>query len=232
MTDRFARPVDVFVGYDEGESVAFHVCVNSLVRHASQPLRIMPLALNNLAQNYTERHGDGSTTFAYSRFLAPYLSGFMGYSLFIDGDMLVKDDIVKLFDAVSSDINSALWVVKHDYTPKARTKFRGASQIAYPKKNWSSVMLFRNSSSFCKQLTPEYVEQSSGAHLHQFQWLPEGRVGELPREWNHLVGEYEHSDDAKILHYTNGVPAFSAYADCDHAGEWFDEFHRVVHVDE
>jgi lipopolysaccharide biosynthesis glycosyltransferase len=233
MNDRFARPLDIFIGYDAGEAIAYHVCVNSLIRHSSQPLRITPLALNNLAPHYTEKHSDGSTAFAYSRFLVPYLMGFSGTALFLDGDMVVKDDIAKLFDEFYHDTKSAVAVVKHpEYIPRATTKFRGAIQSAYPKKNWSSVMMFRCSHSYCKQLTPDYIERAEGRHLHRFEWLPEERVGELAPEWNHLVGQYEHNDKAHILHFTDGVPAFKDYADCDHSAEWWDEMHRTTSVDE
>lgn len=219
----------IFVGYDTNEPVAYHVCVDSIIRHATRPLSITPLALSTLP--YEERHGDGSTQFAYTRFLAPYLSGFRGLSLFLDGDMVVRDDIGKLFDIMP--IGSAVCVVKHpEYTPKYETKFRNQEQRAYPKKNWSSVMLFQNSSSFCQQLTPEYVSNASGAHLHQFEWLPEDRIGELPAEWNHLVGQYEHNDDAKILHYTDGIPPFRAYTHCDHAPDWIEAFNHMRGVSE
>lgn len=227
--------LNVFIGYDPGEAVAYHVCANSLIRHASQPLRITPLALNTLGESYKESHVDGSTEFAYSRFLVPYLSDFSGVSLFIDGDMIVRDDIAKLFDEAKFDTESAVLCVKHDeYQPKGSTKFRGAKQTGYPKKNWSSVILFRNSSTYCKQLTPEYVSRASGAHLHQFEWLPDTRVGTLPKAWNWLVGEdaYKRNDDAKLIHYTQGIPAFAAYQQCDMAEYWWDEFHRLTHVDD
>lgn len=233
MSDRFARPLDIYVGFDPGEAIAYHVCVNSLIRHASQPLRITPLALNNLAPSYTEKHSDGSTTFAYSRFLVPFLMGYSGTALFLDGDMLVKDDIAKLFDDFYRDTQSAVAVVQHpEYIPNGNEKFRGAQQSAYPRKNWSSVMMFRCSHSHCKKLTPEYVQNASGADLHQFKWTD--RIGELDARWNWLVDETHcpHNDDARLLHFTRGIPAFTDYAKCDHANDWWEEMHRVTNVDD
>jgi hypothetical protein len=231
--DRFSEPLRVFVGYDSGERVAWHVAVSSLIRHASQPLQITPLCLDNLAPVYRETHGDGSTEFAYSRWLTPYLAGYTGLALFVDGDVLFRDDVAKLFDESSNHLGAAVWCVKHpDYVPRAEKKFRDAPQSAYPRKNWSSVMLFRCNSSICQKLTPEFIEKATGAQLHQFEWCPDDRIGELSPRWNHLVGEKPPSDEAELLHFTEGVPAFRAYADCDSSGEWFDELHRLTSVEE
>jgi hypothetical protein len=216
--------LNVFVGYDPREAIAYAVCCDSIARYAKRPVSIVPLALNSLSGIFTETHQDASTEFAYSRWLVPYLSDFVGESLYIDGDMVLKADIGELCDQLKGDLWSAVKVVKHDYTPKLRVKFRGSKQTAYPKKNWSSVMLFRNSSGFCRQLTPEYVEKATGAHLHQFEWLPEDRVGDLALEWNWLVGEYENNPDAKLLHYTNGIPAYESFASGDHSKDWWDAY--------
>ena len=235
MSDRFARTLDIFIGFDPGEAVAYHACANSIIRNASQPVRITPLALGMMAPFYVEKHNDGSTEFAYSRFLVPYLCGYLGSALFIDGDMIVKDDIAKLFDDHYADMYSAVSVVKHpEYVPNGAEKFRGASQQAYPRKNWSSVMLFRCSHFSCKRLTPEFVTNATGAQLHQFSWVEDERIGSLDPTWNWLVDEAHcpHNPDAKLLHYTRGVPAFAAYANCDHASDWWDEFHRMTNVNE
>lgn len=233
MNDRVVHPLDVFIGFDPAEAIAFAVCANSIIRHASQPVRITPLALNTVSGFYKEEHTDGSTEFAYTRFLVPHLSGYMGVSLFIDGDMVVRDDIAKLFEEADRDTQHSVWCVQHpEYKPKGKAKFRGAKQNAYPKKNWSSVMLFRNNTSYTRQLTPEYVTRATGAHLHQFEWLPEMRVGTLHPTWNWLAGEYEPNEHAKIIHYTRGIPAFAGYEMCDQAQVWWDEYHRLLKVDD
>jgi hypothetical protein len=97
-----------------------------------------------------------------------------------------------------------VFVCQHDYIPKALTKFDGHEQTKYPRKNWSSVMLFINDR--CNELTPEYVNKASGLQLHRFQWIADDLIGLLPLEWNHLIGEYDPKPDAKILHFTNGGP--------------------------
>ena len=106
-------PIPVFVGYDPREAIAYHVCVNSIIRHSSQPVAIVPVALN-LFQDYTETHTDGSNDFIYSRFLVPYLMSYSGWAIFIDGDMILRDDIVELWNYRNQD-HADVYVVKHDY---------------------------------------------------------------------------------------------------------------------
>ena len=129
----------LFIGYDPREAVVYHACVNSIVRQASQPLAITPLALKNL-RSYTERHRDGSNQFTYSRFLVPHLTGWAGWALYIDGDMLLRDDIAEIFKL--RDETKAVLCVHHDYKTKLRKKYLGARNEDYPRKNWSSVMLW------------------------------------------------------------------------------------------
>lgn len=224
MTDARA-PLRIFIGYDPREAVAYHVCVNSIIRYASVPVSITPLALNNLRGLYSETHGDGSNDFIYSRFLVPYLCGYKGLALYLDGDMLVRDDVAKVFDLF--DHHSAVQVVKHDYKTKQPVKYLGAPNVDYPRKNWSSVILWNCYAAANQCLTPEYVMAQTGAHLHRFAWIPEDRIGSLPMEWNWLVGEYDRNEDAKLYHYTLGTPCFAAYRACDHADEWWKEWHRM-----
>jgi len=113
----------------------------------------------------------------------------------------------------------AVQVVKHDHRPRETVKFLGQPQTTYPKKNWSSVMLFNNAN--CRVLAPAYVNTASGLELHQFKWLPdESAIGELPRRWNHLVGYYGPSRDVSLAHYTLGGPYFDEYRNCEYADEW------------
>jgi hypothetical protein len=114
--------------------------------------------------------------------------------------------------------SEALLVVKHDYTPKTATKFFGQQQTVYPRKNWSSLMVFNNAR--CHNLTPEDVNSASALELHRFKWMDDEAVGSLPLEWNWLVGEYEPNAEAKILHYTLGGPWFHEYDNRDHSEEW------------
>ena len=145
----------------------------------------------------------------------------------MDCDMLMRADVAKLWKL--RDERYAVQVVQHDHRPREEVKFLGQAQTQYPKKNWSSVMLFNNPR--CTALTPEYVSTASGLELHQFRWLPEeSLIGNLPRRWNHLVGYHAHDPDAALVHYTLGGPYFDEYGQCDYADEWRAEFEAMLHV--
>lgn len=212
----------IFIGYDPREAVAFHTCANSIIRHATQPVCIVPLALNHIS-NYTESHGDGSNEFIYSRFLVPYLSDFNGWSLFVDGDMIFRDDIGKLVDLIEHD--KAVMVVQHDYKTRQHEKYLGAPNADYPRKNWSSVVFWNCQHYLNRQLTPDKVQRASGAELHRFTWLPDDRIGTLPIEWNWLPDEFGENKDAKLLHWTLGTPCFheEQFANAPMATEWHRE---------
>ncbi len=145
----------------------------------------------------------------------------------MDCDMVCVGDIAQLFDEF--DYTNAVQVVKHDYTPKSEIKFLGQTQTVYPRKNWSSVMLFNNFHYDCQRLTLDYVEQASGLDLHQFKWTE--RVGDLSPEWNFLVGEDQPAVEPKLIHYTLGGPYFRATRDCQHAQAWFDAKARMLKVE-
>ena len=215
--------IRVFIGYDPREAVAFHVLSHSIQYRASRPVAIAPVALRQLGGlMHRPRDPLQSTEFSFSRFLTPHLSGYDGWSLFVDCDMLVVDDVAKLWDL--RDDRFAVQVVKHDHRPTEDTKFLGAVQTRYEKKNWSSVMLFNNS--LCRALTPDYVNSASGLELHQFKWLAdEVLIGALPRRWGHLV-DYDPTvpaSEVSLLHYTSGGPYFDEYRNCGYADLWFAE---------
>lgn len=212
--------INVFVGFDPRESVAYHVFCNSLIRHASQPLAITPLALPNL-RNYKETHTDGSNQFIYSRFLVPYLMGYKGWAMFMDGDMIVRDDVSQLW--ALRDESKAVMCVHHDYQTKAAVKYLGAQNQNYPRKNWSSVVLWNCGHEANRVVTPEFIEGATGAQLHRFTWLQDSLIGELPKVWNWLPDEFGPNPDAKLLHFTLGTPCFHEYADSPMAGEWHRE---------
>ena len=214
------KPIPVFVGYDPREAVAYHTCTNSIIRHASRPVAIIPLALN-LFEDYEETHTDGSNHFIYSRFLVPHLMEYTGHAIFIDGDMIVRDDIVELWE--QRDVTKDVQVVKHDYQTRMTEKYLGAPNENYPRKNWSSVILWNCNSFPNRRLTPDFVQKSTGSFLHRFTWLDDERIGELPREWNWLPDEYGPNPDAKLLHYTLGTPCFHEFATTPMADEWHRE---------
>ena len=222
------KPIPVFVGYDPREAIAYHTCVNSIIRTASAPVAIIPLALN-LFEDYTEKHTDGSNHFIYSRFLVPHLMSFEGHAIFIDGDMIVRDDIVKLWELRSPyhDVQ----VVKHDYKTRMPVKYLGAKNEDYPRKNWSSVILWNCGSHPNRRLTTEFIEKATGAQLHRFSWIDDDRIGELPPEWNWLPDEFGANEDAKLLHWTLGTPCFKDYANSPMAKEWHAERELTEHAD-
>jgi len=218
----------VFIGYDPREEVAFHVLQRSIHERASIPVSVTPISLTQLGGVFTrERHPLQSTDFSFSRFLTPWLCNFEGWGLFVDCDMLMLGDIADLWK--QRDPKYAVQVVKHQYVPKEETKFLGAVQTKYEKKNWSSVVLFNCSE--CKALTPDYVNSATGLELHQFKWLgDDSRIGEIPPIWNHLVGEYERRPDAALVHFTVGGPYFDEYRRSDYAEEWFHERDMLSNV--
>ena len=212
--------IPIFIGYDPREAIAYHTCVNSIIRHASQPVSIIPVSLN-LFKDYTETHTDGSNHFIYTRFLVPYLSDFSGHAIFIDGDMILRDDITKLWNL--RDPSKDVKVVKHDYKTKMSEKYLGSKNEDYPRKNWSSVILWNCNSFPNRKLTPAFIQKSSGAELHRFTWIDDSRIGELPIEWNWLPDEFGVNLDAKLLHYTLGTPSFHEFAMTPMGDEWHRE---------
>lgn len=213
--------IRIFIGFDPRETVAWHVLCHSILARCTQPVSFTPVALSHLGDVFTRpRDPLQSTDFSFTRFLVPYLSGYEGWSLFMDCDMLVRADIAELWNL--RDDRYAVMCVKHDHRPQETVKFLGALQTPYGKKNWSSVMLFNNAR--CQALTPEFVNAASGLELHQFKWLDgDDAIGPLPRTWNHLVSHDEPDPDACNVHFTTGGPYFKEYEAVEHARDWFDE---------
>lgn len=219
--------IDVFIGYDKAEPIAFHTLTHSILSKSSQPVRFTPISLVNLKGWLTrDRHPLQSNDFSFSRFLVPWMCGYKGSAIFMDCDMVVTDDIAKLW--ALRDDTYAVRVVKHDHQPVEKIKYLGNEQSRYSKKNWSSVMLLNNER--CKALTLEYVNTASGLDLHQFKWLNDDEVGELPKHWNFLVGYDKPQDTPANIHYTSGGPWFSDYADCDYHNVWREELSTMSRV--
>jgi len=218
----------IFVGFDgKVELVAYHTFCQSVIEKASIPVSFTPLAINTLS-DYKETHTDGSNAFIYSRFLVPYLCGFKGMALFVDGDMICRTDIAEIL--WEHDQDEAVKVVKHYYQTKHPIKYLGSKNEDYPKKNWSSVMLWNCSHHLNKQLTPKFVMENKGKYLHRFEWLKhEDQVGKLDAAWNWLETEYEYNPDAKLIHHTLGTPCFKDYQSTDYAQEWWETYQRMIY---
>lgn len=221
--------IPIFIGYDPREAIVFHVCANSIIRYASQPVSIIPLALN-LFKEYEETHKDGSNAFIYSRFLVPYLTGYDGYAIYIDGDMVIRRDIVELWN--QREIGYDVQVVKHNYKTKMPVKYLGSKNEDYPRKNWSSVIIWNCFTQANRILTPEYVMKSTGSHLHRFEWLKDDMIGELPIEWNWLPDEFGPNDQANLLHYTLGAPSFNEFKNTDMAEDWQREYEKTIYCEQ
>jgi hypothetical protein len=210
------RPIPVFIGYDPSERVAVNVLADSLVQHSSRPLAITPIVARQIADVHDrERDPSQSSEFSFSRFLVPWLQDYRGWAIFMDCDMLCRGDIAELWDL--RDECYALMCVKHQHRHVETTRFLGAVQTRYERKNWSSLMLFQCSR--CIALTPEYVNTACGLALHRFEWLAgEEEIGALPMDrWNHLIDVQPPSlrpveqGGPALVHWTLGGPWFREY---------------------
>ena len=209
--------IPIFIGYDPREAIVFHVCSNSIIRQSTSPVQIIPLALN-LFKDYEETHKDGSNAFIYSRFLVPYLMNFKGHAIYIDGDMILRDDISKLWDLRNPFFD--VQVIQHNYKTRMPVKYLGSKNEDYPRKNWSSVIIWNCNSQVNRTLTPEYIMNSKGSHLHRFEWIDNERIGGLPIEWNWLPDELGENENAKLLHYTLGAPCFNEFKNTEMNSYW------------
>ena len=209
----------LYVGYDPREAAVFHVFCQSVIEHASGPVAFVPLHKPMLA--YFDGQRDGTNAFIYSRYLIPQMQDFTGHAIFCDGDMHVTEDIYELWNLRNE---SAVQVVPHDYRTKNPRKYIGTpienDNIDYPRKNWSSVVIWNCGHPSNKILTREFVEDAGGEFLHRFKWLNDHEIGHLPVTWNHLVGEYPENREAKLYHHTLGSPGFNHYRDCESASQW------------
>lgn len=219
----------IFVGYDPREAEVMHVCMQSIMEVTNRPVSFVPLTLKSLETVYKEVHTDGSNAFIYSRFLAPYLCNFNGRALFIDGDMILRRDIGELFDMFDPD--KAVQVVKHSYKTRQPIKYMGAKNEDYPRKNWSSVILWNCEHEANKRLTPDFIQNSSGKFLHRFSWLDENEIGELPISWNWLPDEFGANEEANLLHFTLGAPCFLEYSGSPMANEYNINRMKMLRVD-
>lgn len=223
--------LNIYIGFDQVESVAWHTLAHSILSRASVPVAIHPVKQSLLPFYRRPRDPKQSNEFSFTRFLVPYLQGFSGWALFMDCDMLVRTDIKELFDM--RDPFKSVMCVQHDYTPSTQTKYLGNVQYAYPRKNWSSVMLFNCAHHDCRRLTPDYVNTAPALDLHRMTWTDDERIGELPITYNWLIGEYHLNgeitkNDVKIVHWTIGGPWFHEYEHVDFADEWFEERRRMT----
>lgn len=236
----------IWIGFDPRERDAFEVAVASIRQHASEPIDIMAVDLRVLQdrgvyQRPMERR-DGrlfdlisdapmSTEFAISRFFVPLLATRWceepwEWALFMDCDVMLRADPAELF--ALADPQKAVQCVHHRQEAGASIKMDGQLQTFYARKNWSSVLLWNLNHPGNRTLTPEKLNTWTGRALHGFNWLPDEFVGELPAQWNHLVGIDEPDPEAKLVHFTLGIPRMAGYQTCEHSGEWWSYRHAIT----
>lgn len=220
----------IYIGWDSREDIAYQICRYSILTRQPKA-SVEPLKQHELREKgiYT-RPVDylASTEFTFTRFLVPHLSEYKGWAVFVDCDFLWLGDIEQLFKL--ADDKYAVMVVKHDYTPEEGFKMDGKFQYAYPRKNWSSMILFNCAHPSNAVLTPDLVNSKQPSYLHRFQWLEDKDIGELDHEWNWLVNWYKEPKDGKpkAIHYTEGGPWFPNYFHCEYGANWLDERNKYL----
>ena len=221
--------IPLYIGYDSRESVAYHVFCQSVLEHCSQPVAFIPLH-DRMLSNFDGQQ-DGTNAFIFSRYLVPMLNGYDGWAMFVDGDMTVQSDLAELW-AMRNDKYAAM-VVKHDYKTRHYWKYVGTpmtnANVDYPRKNWSSVVLWNCGHPANRLLSRKFVAEAGGKMLHRFDWLRDEEIGDLPAEWNHLVLEYEDDPKAKLLHHTLGSPAIEHYSRSDPS--WHRYLSKALHLE-
>lgn len=227
----------VFIGFDPREAAAFAVARFSLMRHMNPILPINGLVLDKLRYmglywRPTEMR-DGptgrpimwdvisdapmSTEHANARFLVKEIAR-TGWALFMDGDILVRENINALFDML--DPKKAVYCVWHDQPEGEAVKMDGQAQVPYARKNQSSVMAINCQHPANEALTVEMINTLPGRDLHKFCWLRDEHIGRLPREWNYLIGASEPLFSPSVCHFTLGVPDMPGYETCEYAEAW------------
>jgi hypothetical protein len=213
----------VYIGWDSREPIAADVCRYSILEHASIPVNIVYLKQDELRDQglyYRPIDDLGSTEFTFTRFLVPHLNNYAGWAVFVDCDFVFVEDIAQLLEQANQ--TKAVQVVQHDYTPPACVKMDGKQQHPYPRKNWSSMILWNCNHKDNKKVTLDFANTATGQELHRFTWLKDKDIGNLAPEWNWLVGWYREIRDGhpKAIHYTLGGPWFDNYRDCEYADVW------------
>ena len=222
MITKINKPI-FFIGYDAKEDIAYRVCKHSLLNRSTIDTKVMALKQYELREKQLYRRTPdplASTEFTYTRFLVPALMEYSGWAVFCDCDLLFLSDVRKLFENLSDD--KAVYCVKHDYSPSEKHKMDGQKQTIYPRKNWSSFIVFNCSHPSNKKLTIDIVNSELGSFLHQFKWLKDSEIGELDERWNWLEGwtSKHNNKDPFAIHFTRGGPWFSEWQDVEYADLW------------
>jgi lipopolysaccharide biosynthesis glycosyltransferase len=227
----------IWIGWDPREAAAFAVARSSIQKYLTRPIPVYGLVLDDLVKRGlymrpTEIRPSAadrpvmwdvisdapmSTQHANARFLVPHLAGH-GWALFMDGDMLVRDNLARVFEGL--DHSKAVYCVKHRHEPPPGIKMDGQEQTRYARKNWSSFLLFNVEHESNRRLTVPMINAVPGRDLHRLCWLADDEIGELGPEYNYLVGHSDLSIEPKVVHFTEGCPDMTGYEDVEYADEW------------
>lgn len=222
--------LSVFIGYDAREDIAWQVCAHSILSRTNPAqINIVKLEqqdLRNRKLYWREVDLLAATDFSLTRFLTPYLAGFKGFAIFVDCDFLFLTDIQSVLSEI--DTTKAVSVVQHNYRPVETIKMDQRKQLLYPRKNWSSFMVFNCEHPANQKLTPEAVNSAAPLYLHGLEWLQDDEIGSVDKGWNYLEGWYPNTyDQLKAVHYTRGGPWFEHMRHCDFANLWLDEKNKL-----
>lgn len=206
----------VLIGYDPAEAAAAEVAAKTLREVSGLEAEFLcapKLADQGLLTRITDHRGGQSydlisnapksTQFAISRFLTPILCQ-TGYALFVDCDVVFLRDPREMLQEVKAE--HAVSVVKHNHVPTEQWKMVNQVQTKYPRKNWSSVMLFNCEHPANRRLSVRDVNERPGRDLHAFYWLHDDEIGELDPRYNWLVDVQPMPADPCIVHMTLGGP--------------------------
>ena len=218
-----SEPFRIFVGWDSREDIAYRVCRHSLLVRSSIALDVRPIVQSELRQQglYSKAADKlASTEFTYTRFFVPYLAGYEGWALFCDCDFLWLANVAEL--AAQRDDRYAIMCVHHDHRTRETTKMDGRVQTVYPRKNWSSMVLYNCGHPANRALTPEVINREGGAFLHRFQWLDDAQIGAVAETWNWLEGWNEPPAEGhpNVVHFTRGGPWFENRQDVAYGALW------------
>jgi len=228
------KEINVYIGYDSRQdrppkynkviNPCYQVCKSSILKN-SNDVNVIPLKLNELIDKgiyYREVDPLASTEFTYSRFLVPYLNDFKGIAIFCDSDFLWQCDINDLLEYYNH--NNSVMCVQHDYTPKTDTKMDGVVQTSYPRKNWSSLMMFNCEHKDIRNLSVENINTKEAKYLHRMKWTD--KIGEIPMTYNWLEGDYPNNMHPKVIHFTNGGPWHETW-DGDYKENWLKVYNEL-----
>jgi len=212
----------VFVGYDSAQPEAAHACRNSILAHDPdlEVEFVNKWVLIDRELYWRKDHQFESTEFSFTRFLVPYLKGYYGYALFCDSDFIWRCSPRELLEQTS--YTDAVTVVKHDISPERLTEFKmdGKKQVWYPRKNWSSLMMFNCEHPETMRLTPATVSMAAASYLHGMEWAADFSIGEYDKTYNYLVGYYNDIENPKVIHFTDGTPLHPGYENCQFSEEF------------